>query len=246
MSQKQVIVDGIGTVLLQRRKGTKHLRLSIRSDGRLRVSIPSWVPYKAAEAFVLTQKDWIAKHQPDVSTLQQLPDGALIGKYHRLVYMDSPRATRVTTRISGTELRVIHPIGLLYRDAVVQRAAVRVAEKALKSEAEQLLPMRLQELATKHGFSCKDVSIKRLHTRWGSCSSNQEIVLNSMLMQLPWNCIDYVIMHELLHTRLMRHGAEFWAELARFVPELATRRRDMKTYSPSVIAPRTVANPPTN
>lgn len=243
MAQKEITIDGIGTVLLQRRKSTKHLRLSIRSNGQLRASVPAWVPYKAAEKFVLSQRDWIAKHRPtDEVRSGLLPHGMSVGKYHHLLFAESERATRVSTRIVGSEARVTHPVGLLYRDTVVQAAAIRVAEKALKTEAEQLLPRRLDELASKHGFSYHSVAIKRLQTRWGSCSSRQEIILNSMLMQLPWQLIDYVLLHELLHTRMMRHGEPFWTELGQYVPQLADVRKQMKTHSPSVIISRMVAN----
>lgn len=240
MSQKTITLEGIGDVIIARRKGTRSLRLSIRSDGRLRVGTPSWVTDKAAMAFVRSQRDWIATHRP--ATQPPLTPDMPVGKFHRLVFAESETGSRVSSRVIGAEVRITHPAGYLYRDAVVQQAALKAIERMLKREAEQLLPTRLAGLAKQYGFSYASIDIKRLHTRWGSCSSRQEIILNSMLMQLPWHLIDYVIMHELLHTRMMRHGAPFWSELDSYVPELASVRKQMKLYSPSVISTVSVAN----
>ena len=235
MAQKSVEIEGIGTVLLQRRAGTRHVRMSVRADGRIRVGLPAWMPYKAAIAFVKTQRDWLEKHRPPAKSQTLTPD-MQIGKAHRLTFYESETATRTSTRLVGDEARVTHPIGMLYKDASVQKAAERIAIKALTAEATQLLPGRLSDLAERHGFSFKSVSIKRLHTRWGSCDSHTNIVLNCHLMQLPWDLIDYVLLHELVHTNIMRHGEPFWNELAQHVPKLAQIRKQMRAHSPSVIA----------
>lgn len=234
MAQKTIEIDGIGSVLLQRRAGTKHIRLSVRADGRIRVGLPVWMPYKAAVAFVKTQADWLEKHKVSAANVLLVPD-MKIGKLHRITFHESDAATRTTTRIVGGEARVTHPIGMLYKDESVQKAAHRVAIKALTAEATRVLPARLSELAKRYGFSYKTVAIKRLSTRWGSCDSQTNIVLNCHLMQLPWELIDYVILHELLHTQIMRHGEPFWTELARYVPNLPDMRKQMRSYSPSVL-----------
>lgn len=232
MAQKRLEVAGIGEVILQRRKGTKHIRLSIRYDGTVRVGMPPWMPYKTALAFVQTQQAWIRKHRATTEQTQTLlTPGAAIGKAHHLVFQESA-ATRVTTRLVDSEVRVTHPEGLLYKDGVVQRAAERAATKALMQQANQLLPQRLAQLARQHGFSYHSVDIRRLRTRWGSCTNHQDIVLNCYLVQLPWELIDYVLLHELLHTVIMRHGEPFWSVLAEHVPNLPAVRASMRTYTP--------------
>ncbi len=233
MAQKQIDVDGIGPVLFQRRKRTRTLKLSVRADGKLRVGMPPWMPYKAAVAFVNAQRDWIAQHAPSRDEL--LLPNMQIGKTHRLVFCDSDTATRSSGRIVGTEVRVTHPMGLLYKDDSVQRSAEKTVVKALMLQAERLLPQRLDKLAQVHGFTYRSVSIKKLQTRWGSCSSERDIVLNCYLMQLPWHLIDYVLLHELVHTRIMRHGEPFWNELGQYIPDLPDIRKQMRAHSPSAL-----------
>jgi hypothetical protein len=87
-------------------------------------------------------------------------------------------------------------------------------------------------LAQKHGFEYSSVSVKRLKGRWGSCDQHQNIVLNLYLMQLPWELIDYVLLHELTHTRILRHGPDFWAAMQRVLPNVKAIRKEMKQHQP--------------
>ncbi len=134
----------------------------------------------------------------------------------------------------STDIRLIIPTGWPDQSAEVQAQAERAAVRALKKEAAQLLPQRLESLARQHGFSYNSVGIKRLKSRWGSCNERQDIVLNCFLMQLPWHLIDYVLLHELVHTRVLRHGAPFWNELGKYAKNLPAIRKEMKLYQPAL------------
>ena len=85
-----------------------------------------------------------------------------------------------------------------------------------KAEARKTLTDRLYQLAQEHGFTCHGVSIRQQKTRWGSCSHKNNISLNLKLVLLPEELIDYVILHELVHTRIHNHSRKFWAELDRY------------------------------
>ncbi len=88
-------------------------------------------------------------------------------------------------------------------------------------KAGAALIQRLEELARLHNFKYRKVSIRNQKTRWGSCSSKGNINLNINLALLPAELSDYVIMHELLHTKIKNHGKEFWAELDRYIGRTA-------------------------
>jgi predicted metal-dependent hydrolase len=81
------------------------------------------------------------------------------------------------------------------------------------SQAKRVLTVRLDELAQQHGFSFRRVSIRNQRTRWGSCSSKHCISLNIKLMLLTEELRDYVMLHELVHTRVHNHSPTFYAEL---------------------------------
>ncbi len=86
-----------------------------------------------------------------------------------------------------------------------------------KIDARKRLIDRLYDLAREHGFTCNNVSTREQRTRWGSCSHKNNISLNVKLVLMPQEIIDYVILHELVHTRIHNHSKKFWAELDRYV-----------------------------
>ncbi len=230
MATKQFLMPEVGTVTLYKRRGNRSLRLSIGSNGEVRVSLPYWLPYKAGEQFALARASWILENRPALGTM--LRHGLGIGKAHRLVFEKSSTTGTVHTKVIANEVRIRFPDTYLSEDPIVQDAARKASIRALKKEAEVLLPQRLQALASQTGHTYTTVSVKQLRSRWGSCSSKQEITLNLFLMQLPWHLIDYVLVHELTHTKVMQHGAPFWREMERFLPGARQLRKQMANHQP--------------
>jgi len=232
MATKQVIEPGIGEISLYKRKGARSIRLSITAKGQVRVTMPHWVPYQAGLTFVRGRKDWILEHT--AQRIQILSHGQTIGKTHRLVFEKTPTVTKVATRVTASAIYVTYPAAHTSSDAAVQSSAEKASIRALRAQAEASLPTRLANLADHYDFQYRSVSIKQMTGRWGSCDTRQNIVLNLYLMQLPWELIDYVLMHELTHTRIMKHGPEFWAAMANVMPDVQRRRASMRAYRPAV------------
>lgn len=230
MATKTVEIPEIGAVTLYKRRGNRSLRLSVGADGEVRVSLPSWVPYKAGEQFARSRAGWIATHRGKPSV--GLRHGQAIGKAHRLHFEPSSMATKITTRLHQNQIHITHPSAYETAHPQVQKAAQTASIRALRKEAELLLPQRLRDLALQTGFSYRSVGVKQLKSRWGSCSAQQEIVLNLFLMQLPWHLIDYVLLHELTHTKVMQHGAPFWKELEQHVPRAKQLRKEISNHHP--------------
>lgn len=101
---------------------------------------------------------------------------------------------------------------------------------ALRWFASSELPLRVIELAAKHNFPVKRVTVRDQRTRWGSCSARHTISLNWRLVQTPPYVVDYIILHELAHTRHMNHSDQFWAEVARVCPNYDEAEAWLKTF----------------
>jgi predicted metal-dependent hydrolase len=86
-----------------------------------------------------------------------------------------------------------------------------------EKKAQKTLTTRLQVLAKKHSFTYSKVSTRDQNTWWGSCSHKDNINLNTKLVVLPKDLMDYVILRELVHTRIHSQSARFWAELDKYV-----------------------------
>ena len=86
-----------------------------------------------------------------------------------------------------------------------------------QQKAQKTLMARLQVLAKKHGFNYSRVSIQDHKTKWGNCSHKNAISLNTKLVALPKDLMDYIILRELVHTRIHSNSTRFWAELDKYV-----------------------------
>ncbi len=234
MASKDFEVPGIGLVSLYKRHGSRSLRLSVTGPGKVRLTMPYWTPYAAGLSFIATKKEWL-RQQLDSNDVAILKHGQAIGKAHHLQFLATAELSKSTSRLSTTTITIKYPIGSAPESIETQAVARRACLRALKREAEQLLPQRLASLAKQEGYTYKSITVKQLKRRWGSCDQHKNIVLNLFLMQLPWHLIDYVIIHELVHTHHLNHSKEFWDEMKRKVPALATIRKAMRAHRPQLV-----------
>ncbi len=233
MAYKTFELPDIGSVTIYKRRGSKAIKLSITHDNQVRVSVPLWAPYKVGLDFARTKSAWVASQR---LPRQLLEPESHIGKAHRLVFYNEPSRAVVATRAVDGQVKVVMPEHMSWQADEAQEAARKACKRALKNQAESLLPKRLRTLAQQHDFSYKSITVKHMKGRWGSCSQQQDIILNSYLMQLPWDLIDYVILHELVHTKIMAHGEPFWRELGHYVNNLPAVRKQMRSHQPIVIS----------
>jgi predicted metal-dependent hydrolase len=104
-----------------------------------------------------------------------------------------------------------------------------------RHESRKILVKRLDELAKAYGFRYNRVFIRNQKTRWGSCSSKNNISLNVKLVRLPERLTDYVIIHELVHTRIKSHNKKFYAELDQIVNDQKLLDQELKRYSAGLL-----------
>jgi len=150
-----------------------------------------------------------------------------------VLFQRSKKARRVIISVNPfTGVRVAVPKGCSFKEAEefvctqtgwIQRQLRRLREYQEQvgsasvasdgidgAEARRKLKRRLEHLAARHGFTYGRLFIRNQKTRWGSCSSKNNISLNMKLSLLPEELMDYVILHELAHTRIKDHGGAFW------------------------------------
>jgi predicted metal-dependent hydrolase len=232
MSTKVIELAGIGPVTLVKRAGNRSIRLTVTPTG-VRVSMPKWTPFSTGQAFAREHIEWIA-HELAKQTGPLLSQGQSIGKLHHIRFEHVLNGQSIAGRVTGTEIVVKMHANETIDSPTVQTRAGKAAIRALKREAERLLPPRLGNLAVKHAKHYSSVSIKQLKRRWGSCDQSQNIALNLFLMELPWEYIDYVLLHELAHTLHMNHGETFWRELKSMQPRARDLARQIHKHQPVI------------
>ena len=90
--------------------------------------------------------------------------------------------------------------------------------KKLADKALQHIPKRVSYFAKQIGVTYGKITIRNQKTRWGSCSSKGNLNFNCLLMLMPPEVIDYVVVHELCHRKQMNHSKAFWKEVEKILP----------------------------
>lgn len=227
----QVIDDHeFGTVTIRRSALARHIKLKIDQRGMVVISMPVLTPLFMAKTLLAQSRGQIRNHVAK-NTVEQaaLLPGDVIGKSHRLVVQ---QGAAFASRLVGTELHITLPAGSNVSSREAQLFIKQSALKALRAQSKAYLTRRLETLAQQTGFRYSAVRFSNAGTRWGSCSSTGTISLNIWLMQLPFELIDYVIVHELCHTKNMNHSPQFWASVETWLPDYAERRKALKQQRP--------------
>ena len=223
--------DEFGKITIRRSARASQVRLRVGPDGTLRASLPVYAPMFLVKRLVASSRTELRELlQQSAPTVEYVP-GMRIGKSHSLtVQQGSP----MQAKRHGQQILVTLPDTELLNTPAVVRMVRDTVQQALRIEAKSYLPKRLAYIANQHGFSYKTVRFSHASGRWGSCTSEGTISLNIALMKLPFELIDYVLIHELSHTRHMNHSAEFWDEVAKADPNYREHRRRLKQESPSI------------
>ena len=111
----------------------------------------------------------------------------------------------------------------------------RIGEVSNVSAAKELLRARLKVLARQYEYEFNRVFIRQQKTRWGSCSTKNNINLNLKLVLLPTRLMDYVMLHELVHTRHKNHGPLFWEELDRITGDAKELSKKVKSFGAGIL-----------
>lgn len=224
MENKTILLDG--NVLCHYRirysRRAKYVRLQYTRATGLELIIPGGMSALDAEKFIHSKRDWIKKHA--VVPAKQDAENSLmyfLGKCYKL---------RENGRIPGRlyRIEIADPEIIISRPPGGEKPLNELLDNWLEQRAHRYLPDRVRTLAERHGFSVGKISIRGQKTRWGSCSKNRNLSFNYRLMAFREEVIDYVIIHELCHTKQMNHSRKFWSLVEKIVPDYMELRRELK------------------
>ena len=224
----------------------------VGADG-LAVSAPRWVPLYEVDKAVQEKSAWIVKKLHEQRERRNLlesnrivwRDGTLVPFMgEQVIVVVDPRhifasskdgaaqlhtdETADTASLPGVPRLTLH-IGLPH-DAAPER--IRDAVQAwLMRQAKRIFEERLNLYAPQLGVQWRKLSLSSAGTRWGSATSDGSIRLNWRLIHLSMRTIDYVVVHELSHLRVMDHSPRFWSTVESIIPDFAALRGQLKSNS---------------
>lgn len=228
MPNKVVHFKSIGPVTFFRNRRSKNMKISVKPDKSVLISFPFFVSEKEVLSFLTKNEAWIRKQQEKAVSLQKnYNEGSEIKTKLHTVELHQGQTDKVET--IGNVIKIYandfnSETGRFFLEDILNQV--------YRYEARKLLPPRLKELAVIHGFRCNKVSIRNNKRNWGSCSSRNNISLNLQMMKLPDELIDYILLHELVHTEIKDHSERFWKKLDELTGGKARElAREVKKYS---------------
>lgn len=234
MPERIIDIHGVGNVLFKYSSRARHLNISVKPFIGARVSIPIGMSYNYAIRIVIEKKYWIKRHFDKMKEFEKLQtqfdeNSDYSTKYHKLILRKANR-NNISVRLSRGKINVIYPTELNSDSKELQIVIRKGIERALKIEAKQYLPEKVIKLADKFDFKYNKLTLKNIKSRWGSCSRKNNINLSIHLMRLPEHLIDYVILHELVHTVHHNHSARFWNLLNKITGDAKKLDKEVGKY----------------
>lgn len=200
---------------------SKNIKISLKKNNKILVTMPYLCPFKLARDFLIKNFEQIKnfnltseKLTPDIKT-----------KFDTLILIEDEK---LKTEVKKGLVYFYYPKNLDFNSKLIQEPLKEAYLKALKIEAKNYLPKRLEFLAQKYNFKYGKVSLRNQATRFGSCSFKNDISLNINLMKYSFDAIDYVLIHELCHTKIKNHSAIFWIEVEKYCPNWKKLRKELK------------------
>jgi predicted metal-dependent hydrolase len=232
--ERIIFFDGIGEIKFKRNSRARRLTIRVKTPGDINVTVPAFVNFNQAEAFVKEKAGWIRKTQERLNERSQgtelfhdLTEFSTISHVLKIERIDGDKIKR---KIGNSEILVSVPFTVEISSQPAQEKIREAIIETWKKEAKTILPERIERLAFEYGFKFTGLSIKHMGTRWGSCSGKNKINLNLHLVRLPLHLCDYVILHELVHTIHKNHGPKFWETLDRICGDAKGKARELRNY----------------
>lgn len=209
------------------RKNVKHARIRVSENLSVRVLVPENFDSTDIQNLIKKKQIWIDKNLNKFKGKTEkikLHDNQILLFGNKYTYFY--RAEFHNKVAVNQEHKTIQSkTNLLDKDELL---------KWYKRYAKKHITKRLTEIAKEHKFKYNKVFIRDQRTKWGNCSTEKNLSFNWRLIKTPHFVIDYLIFHELVHTKTMNHTHKFWTELRSFIPEYQEAVKWLDKYGNSL------------
>ena len=206
------------------RQSARARRLAVRvlPGGLVEIVVPNGTRPRTIEKFVTRHRRWIER-TVDLYRPADLPAPGVLPQQIRFAATGQSYTLRRIEQAGPPRLRVEGPAIVLAGDGGRPALLRHALQRFTMREAHAALAPWLARIAEASGLRYERIQIRRQRTRWGSCSRAGTISLNACLLFQPPEVVNYLLIHELAHTRHMNHSRRFW----RLVADLEPRWREL-------------------
>lgn len=207
----------------------KHIYLSFDNEGNLVIKSPK-VSIKQIEQLLLKKASWINTAREKI---QQKKGKALdfsglmelyyLGKGYPLTLIPHSQK-RVKLEFDEDRFTLFYHT---YNETLFQKHI----DRFYKIEAQKHIPSRVTEWAEKMSLSPQELCFRKTKRQWGSCSAKNVLSFNTMMLKLPEDVIQYIIVHELAHIKHKHHQKAFWQLVEAHLPQYKLQVKELKNYT---------------
>ena len=216
------------------KSNARRLKLSIQHH-QIFLTTPPKISEQVVQAFLRQSESWLVDTWQKVYKQTSLAKIPIHGEKLNLpllnqcfeIVLDHKNGSPDANQLIDSNFLVSHLNSQLIVSA---QESGKLLKQWVREQAAIALPRRLKELAEQHGFEYLTCQVRHAKTRWGSCSATASINLNAALILMPVALVDYVILHELCHTRQLNHSAQFWHEVHQVDANYMQHRQQLKQF----------------
>ena len=200
------------------RSKRKTLSLTINENAELIIRAPKRLSIEKIQDFINEKENWINRKKRLIEN--QIKD--VTSNHNKLLYLGNLFPINVEQNAS----KELFFTGEEFIANSIEPDSLSLSiKKWYKNKFKEIALPRVAYFANKHNLMVNQVRIKNQKTMWGSCSSKNNINLNYLLLMAPMGVIDYVIVHELVHTIHRNHSTDFWDSVESIMPEFQEHKR---------------------
>jgi len=199
-------------------KQVKHLRLVVHPDGQVRASVPKRTTRSATETFLRERLPWVHKQRARLAEVaspleRPITEGDQIPLWGELFTVHLTRGHR------GARPSTVNKVSISVADPTNPAEVAEAVQALYRRELRAMLPDFVQQWSARLGLTPSRVTIRAMRTRWGSCTSETGAIrLNPDLASRHPRCLNYVVLHELVHLAEPNHGPGFQAMMDAHLP----------------------------
>ena len=212
---------------IQIKKRLKHTYISLDVEGNLIIKSPN-ISQKEAEQLILKKSSWINRSREKLlerktktSSFNDLKVLYFKGEEYSLVLQ---KDEFISLYFNKKEFILKHNI---YDEDLFQAHI----DHFYKMEAQKFIPSLVKKWEEIMQVKANKISFRKTKRQWGSCSTKNNLSFNTMIMKLPYDVIQYIVVHELAHIRYKHHQKDFWSEVEKYMPNYKLPLKELKQYS---------------
>lgn len=207
----------------------KHIYLSFDESGDLVIKSPK-VSLHQIEKLLLKKASWIEKSREKLLLkkgkaldFSKTPELYFMGVVYPVI-LTAHDKKKSQLHFDGAKFTLLY---YKYDESLFQKHV----DNFYKIQAQKQLPSWLEEWGEMMSLSPSGIRFRKTKRQWGSCSGKNVLSFNTMIMKLPQDVIQYIIVHELAHIRHKHHQKAFWKEVECYLPDYKTQVQELKNYT---------------